>query len=87
MHGDELGEAKNTPKDRIRVQNSLDSLEKWSNMNRIKFNKGKCEVLYLERHSQMYRHKMGNNQEGCSIAVKHLGVLWTTSRTGANNVI
>lgn len=69
-----LGRVASTSEDKIRIQNSLDKLEHWSDTNRMKFNKDKCSTLHLGRKNKMYNYKMGNRL-GNSTAEKDLRVI------------
>ncbi|EMP33716.1 Angiotensin-converting enzyme, partial [Chelonia mydas] len=53
----------------------LDKLEKWSEVNRMKFNKDKCKVLHLGRNNQWHTYKKANDCVGRSIADRNLGVI------------
>lgn len=46
--------------DRIGIQNDLDKLERWSESNKMKFNKGKCKTLHLRRRNQMHKDTHNN---------------------------
>lgn len=53
------GEGKaGTLEDRTRIQNHLDTLEKWSKIYGMTFHKEKCKVLYLGQNSHMHKYKM-----------------------------
>lgn len=45
------------------LSSSLNKLEKYNNGNLIKFNKNKCEVLYLEQNNPMNLYSSGNKLE------------------------
>ncbi|XP_075790522.1 solute carrier family 23 member 1-like isoform X4 [Pelodiscus sinensis] len=47
--------------DRIRIQNSLDKLENWSEINKVKLNKGKCKVLLVGKRNEMDSYQMKTN--------------------------
>ncbi|KAG6930089.1 hypothetical protein G0U57_004388, partial [Chelydra serpentina] len=57
------------------IQNDLDKLEKWSEVNRMKFNKDKCKVLHLGRNNQFHTYRMGGDCLGRSTAERDLGVI------------
>uniref|UniRef100_K7F0L4 Reverse transcriptase domain-containing protein n=1 Tax=Pelodiscus sinensis TaxID=13735 RepID=K7F0L4_PELSI len=57
------------------IQNDLDKLEKWSKVNRMKFNKDKCKVLHLGRNNQFHTYRMGSDCLGGSTAERDLGVI------------
>lgn len=40
------------------IQKNLHKQEKWTNMNLIKLNKGKCKVSYLERNNLTQQYKL-----------------------------
>ncbi|CAM5075370.1 unnamed protein product [Eretmochelys imbricata] len=67
-----LGGVASALEDRIKIQNDLDKLEKWSEVNRMKFNKDKCKVLHLGR---LRTYKMGNDYLGRSTEERDLGVI------------
>lgn len=73
MGDTKLGGVTSTLRDRIRIQNDLDKLENWSEINKVKFSKEKCKVLHLERKNQLHNYKMGNHWLGGSTAEKDLG--------------
>uniref|UniRef100_K7EZW8 Reverse transcriptase domain-containing protein n=1 Tax=Pelodiscus sinensis TaxID=13735 RepID=K7EZW8_PELSI len=61
--------------DRAIIQNDLDKLEKWSEVNKMKFNKDKCKVLHLGRNNQFHTYRMGSNCLGRTTAEKDLGFI------------
>lgn len=61
--------------DRIQKQNVLKKLGKWSEINRVKFKKHTDQVLHLGQSNQMYKYKMGNDWQDCSITKKAVWVI------------
>lgn len=57
----ELGGVTSTPENRIRIQNDLDKLEKWSKVSKMKFSGDKDTLVHLGKRDQMHAYKMGNN--------------------------
>lgn len=45
-----LGGVPETPEGCAAIQNDPNSMENWAEVNVMKFNKGKCTVLHLERN-------------------------------------
>ncbi|PKU41478.1 rna-directed dna polymerase from mobile element jockey-like [Limosa lapponica baueri] len=60
---------------RATLQEDLDRLEKWTNKNLMKFNKGKCKVLHPGKHNPGVQHRLGSTWLGSSSVEKGLGVL------------
>lgn len=47
----------------------------------MKFNKGKCKVLYVENKKQMYKYWVADNSLGSSIMRCIWGFQWITGST------
>uniref|UniRef100_K7EWB1 Reverse transcriptase domain-containing protein n=1 Tax=Pelodiscus sinensis TaxID=13735 RepID=K7EWB1_PELSI len=70
-----LGGVATALEDRVKIQNDLDKLEKWSEVSRMKFNKDKCKVLHLGRNNQFHTYRMGSDCLGRNTAERDLGVI------------
>uniref|UniRef100_A0A8C3I187 Reverse transcriptase domain-containing protein n=1 Tax=Chrysemys picta bellii TaxID=8478 RepID=A0A8C3I187_CHRPI len=70
-----LGGIATALEDRVIIQNDLDKLEKWSEVNRMKFNKDKCKVLHLGRNNQFHTYRKGRDCLGRSTRERDLGVI------------
>jgi len=64
-----------TPEGCAAIQRDLDRLESWAQGNLMKFNKGKCRVLYLGRNNPMYQYKIRGDLLETSSAERDMGVL------------
>lgn len=59
-------------------QRELGRLEKWVDVNFMKFSKGRCQVLYLERKNPMHRCRLRAGRLEHSLPEKILKVLGDT---------
>lgn len=56
------------------IQRDLNRLENWAKRDLKKHNKGKCEVLHLERNNPMNQYMLDAKWLGGSLAEKDLGI-------------
>jgi len=70
-----LGGVMDTPEGCAATQQVLDRLESWAQKNLMKFNKGKCRVLPLERKNPMHQYRLGAERLERSSVERDLGLL------------
>jgi len=63
------------PKRQDAIQRDLDSLEQWSKLKLIRFNKSKRKVLHVDRGNALYQYKLEDETIEHSPAKKNLGFL------------
>lgn len=53
-----LGGVDDMPEDCAAIQRDLNHLEKWSDRNLMKFNKGMCKILLLRRNNPVHQYTL-----------------------------
>ncbi|KAK4828523.1 hypothetical protein QYF61_026945 [Mycteria americana] len=69
------------PEGHAAIQRDLNRLEKWADRNVMKFNKGKCKVLFLGQNIPIHQYILGATQLESRFAEKNLRGIVDTKLT------